>query len=350
MCVAVSFRLLIALMSVSVACAAFSPECCAAPDEKPAAAAAPAVPRAAADADPPLAPLHDQLQKLLKPAVALNPEQTVFLDRRHKRLLVRTQVACTDCLLEMLCCTEQTKEHESILWMRGRAYVVHAGLLALGMQPGSPAQFSPEFVAPSGPEVKITMHWMDAEGKRQSQDARKWMRTSVSHYFSAALPAPPPGIKLPLMELRYDPFNKEILWFGRMTTAQRDKLLKLWDDAAYQQAIKKFYKESQTEPMTADFVFAGSYMAARSDEGEKFYAAEDGYLICVANFAGSMIDVREASSASDGGQTYEADPAKVPPRGTPVILELSPVPPKADAENQAAPKADAPARVEDSRG
>jgi hypothetical protein len=222
--------------------------------------------------------------------------------------------------------------------MRGRAFVVHAGLLALGMQPGSPAQFSPEFVAPTGPQVKITVHWMDADGKQQSADARSWMRTSVSHYFSAPLPAPPPGIKLPLMELRYDPFNKEILWFGAMSTAQQDKLLKLWDDAAYQQAIKKFHKESQTKPMTADFVFAGSYMAARNDEGEKFYAAEDGYLICVANFAGSMIDVREASSASDGGQNYEADPTQVPPRGTPVILELSPAPPKADAKNADAEK------------
>ena len=57
---------------------------------------------------------------------------------------------------------------------------------------------------------------------------------------------------------------------------------------------------------------------------KRFYAADDGYLICVANFAASLLDVKEASSASDGGQSYEGWPGRVPPRGTPVILELIP--------------------------
>lgn len=272
----------------------------------------------------PLPALDNRLQQLLDGGVALNPQNTVFLDRKQKRVLLRTQVACQDCLLEMLCCTEQTKEHESLLWLRGRAYVVHAGLLALGIKPGHPATFTPEFRAPSGPVINIFVNWIDGEGKLHRRDAREWMRTSVSHYYSAPLPLAPPGVDLPFMELRYDPFNKEILWFGAMSEKQRDKLLTLWDDSAYQTAIRKFFKESQSKPMTADFVFAGSYHAARVEGGPKFYAAEDGYLICVANFSGSMIDVKEASSASDGGQNYEGRPDRVPERGTPVILELIP--------------------------
>ncbi|MEZ6127824.1 MAG: YdjY domain-containing protein [Planctomycetaceae bacterium] len=272
----------------------------------------------------PLAELGKPLQKLISTGVSLNPEGTVFLDRKQKRVLLRTQVACQDCLLEMLCCTEQTKEHESLLWLRGRAYVVHSGLLALGTKPGKPAVFSPEFQPPTGPTINIFVNWVDADGKLQRADARTWMQTSVSHYFSEPLSQAPPGVKLPLMELRYDPFNKEILWFGAMSEQQRDKLLTLWDDQTYQSAIKKFYEQSQSKPMTAEFVFAGSYSASRVEGGENFYAAEDGYLICVANFAGSMIDVKEASSASDGGQSYEGRLDRVPARGTPVIVELIP--------------------------
>lgn len=287
-----------------------------------------------------LAELPPQLADILKGPTPLNRESTVFLDLKKKRVLLRTEVACEDCLLEMFCCLEQTKEHESVVWLRGKAFTVHSGLLALGIEPGKPVVYTPEFKEPSGPAINIFVNWIDENGKLQRQDAREWMRHSVSRYYSQPLAAPPPGVELPLMELRFDPFNKEILWFGQMTSAQRDKLLTLWDNADYQKAIRQFYKESQPSPMTAEFVFAGSYKFRPEDfEGTgkllpEVYAAEGGQLICVANFASSMIDVREESSASDGGQSYEAVADKVPPRGTPVIVELTPAnnPPESDEE------------------
>ncbi len=276
------------------------------------------------DTPPPLRPLHQQLQKMLKGCTALNPPGTVFLDTKRQRVLLHTQVACEDCLLEMLCCTEGTKEHETVLWLRIRAFVVHAALLALGEKPGKPAVFSPEFAPPSGPKVNIFVNWVSNDGKLHRADVRTWLRHSVFHYFSQKLPKPPPGVKLPLMELRYDPYNNELLWYGPMSTMQRDHLLALWDDKPYQQAIKTFFKDSQSRPMTADFVFAGSHQFVNEATGQKQYAAEGGYLICVANFAASLIDIREASSASDGGQSYEGWPGRIPPRDTPVIVELIP--------------------------
>lgn len=277
------------------------------------------------EAPTPLNPLSAPLTAMLNAGTPLNPEKTIVLDKSRQRLLLRTQVACSDCLLEMLCCKEQTKEHESLLWFRGRVSDIHAGLLALGAKPGTPAAFSPEFKAPTGQKINIFVNWTNEQGKLQRVDARTWMRTSVSHYFSEPLPQSPPGVELPLMELRYDPYNKEILWYGQMSEKQRDKLLTLWDDATYQSAVKKFYKESQPMPMQANFVFAGSYHFQRVDGGPKVYAAEEGYLVCVANFAASLIDVQEASSASDGGQSFEGWPGRVPPRNTPVILEIAPV-------------------------
>lgn len=276
------------------------------------------------DGPPPLPALSDKLQAMVDGGFPLNPEKTVVLDKKKNRLLLRTQVVCEDCLLEMLCCTEQTKEHEALLSFRGSAAVVHTGLLALGAKAGKPASFSPEFAPPTGQRINIFVNWTDEAGKLHREDARTWMRTSVSRYYSQPLPKSPPGVKLPLMELRYDPYNKEILWYGQMSDEQRKKLLALWDDKTYQAAIAKFYKESQPRPMDNKFVFAGSYHFSRVDGGPKIYAAEEGYLVCVANFAGSLIDVQEASSASDGGQSFEGWKGRVPPRGTAVILELVP--------------------------
>lgn len=274
----------------------------------------------------PLAPLAEPLAGLVKNATPLNPAATVFVDVPGKRVILRTEVACRNCILEMLCVPEGIKEHETILRLRSRAYVVHAGLLALGLEPGKSAQFSPDFVAPQGTMISIYASWVDADGRLQRQDVRRWIRHNIHRYYSAPLPVPPPGLQLPYLDLRYDPFNKELLWYGPMSDEQRDDLLGKWKNPDYQKAVLGFHKEGQSRPMTADFVFVGSRFYQDPDTGEQSYQAEGGYLICLANFPDAMIDIREASSANDGSQAYEAWTEQLPPEGTPVLLELVPVP------------------------
>ncbi len=269
-----------------------------------------------------LKPLPEPLQQLLNTGTALNPQKTVFLDNRKKRVLLRTQVACNDCLLEMLLCTEGTKHHESILWIRSQAFVIHTALLALGAEPGRPASFSPEFIPPSGPKIDAFVNWVDEAGMLRRVDARTWVRHSIYRYFSHPLPSAPPNVELPYLELRYDKFNNDLLWYGPMTAEQKQDLLKLWDDAEYTKAIEQFYRKGQSRPMTAEFVFTGSHEYEVDNAGNKRYAAEEGYVICVANFAAAMIDVKEASSAQEGGQSYEAWTDRIPPQDTPVVLEL----------------------------
>lgn len=267
---------------------------------------------------------HPDLLMQLDGATPLDRKGSAYLDVKKKRVLLKTRVACNDCLLEMLVCTAGSKEHESVLSFDGKAYVIHTALLALGIKPGKPVEFSPKFQEPDGPRLKMTVYWRNKEGRIQSMDARKWMRTSVAHYFSKSLAAPPEGIEFPFLELRYDPYNKELLWFGQMKAEDKKTLLAKCDDDEYQKAIEEFYVKSQSQPVTVDFVFTGSHMTKRTEEGPEFYAAEDGYLICVANFASATIDVKAASSASDGNRSYEAKSDIVPPRNTPVILEVSP--------------------------
>jgi len=97
--------------------------------------------------------------------VSLDPKGIVRLDRDGKRLLIKTRVVLREGMLEMLCCPAQTKEHESILAVDAKAYIIHAGLLALGAKPGGPVQYRPEFKPPTGQQIDIFLQWTDATGK-----------------------------------------------------------------------------------------------------------------------------------------------------------------------------------------
>lgn len=272
----------------------------------------------------PLAPLPKKLSAELAGATPLNPESTVFLDLKKKRVLLRTEVACTDCVLEMLLVPEGNREHETVLRIRSKAFVIHAALLALGLEPGKPARFSPDFTPPSGPLVDIEAVWLDDSGNLTKQPAQEWVRRNIHRYYTAPLSGPPPGLDLPYKNLRWDKFNNEILWYGPMSTEERDDLLSKWKKEEYQDAIKKFYSESQSVRMTSRFVFAGSSIYKDEETGEEFYQAEGGHLICTSNFGDALLDVQEKSSESDGSQTYEGWTEHIPPQGTPVLLVLTP--------------------------
>lgn len=277
------------------------------------------------DQPKPLSPLNVKLQKLIDKATPLNPDRTVFVDVPGKRVIIRGEVACRNCILEMLCVPEGVKEHETILRMRSKAYVIHAGLLTLGLEAGQPAKFSPEFVPPQGAVISIYASWLDEDGSLQRKDVRHWIRRNIHRYYAAPLASPPPGLTLPYKDLRFDKFNSELLWFGPMTDEMEEDLLSKWTDAKYRKAIEQFHNESQSREMEADFVFVGSGFYTDPDTKEQYYKAEGGYVICVANFADALLDIREASSASDGAQAYEAWTEHIPPEGTTVLLELVPV-------------------------
>jgi hypothetical protein len=78
--------------------------------------------------------------------------------------------------LELFACLKGTKEHESIVAVEVKAYMVHAALLSVGAKPGKAVQFQPKYVAATGPEVEILVLWTDAAGKRQKQRAQEWIR------------------------------------------------------------------------------------------------------------------------------------------------------------------------------
>jgi hypothetical protein len=77
--------------------------------------------------------------------------------------------------LECLLCKRGTKEHESILVTTADAKVIHAALEVAKMKAGSPVQYEPKFVAPSGDKVKVTLLF-EKKGKWVSLPAQKMIR------------------------------------------------------------------------------------------------------------------------------------------------------------------------------
>ena len=278
-------------------------------------------------------PAGDKADESLVP---LNKNGTVLLDKNRNRVLLKTHVVLRQGALEMLCCLKQTKEHESILSLDAKAYVVHTALLALDAKPGKPVHFDTEYHPPTGQKIDIFLNWTDDEGKTHRAPARSWVRQAINRFRMAKIDRLPEGLKLPKnTELRYDNKLKELSWYGPMTLQQKVEFLALSGDKAYQAVIESFFTQSQPRDMEADWVFAGSGIYKDEDTGKEHYLAEDGDLICVANFGSAMIDVASKSSADDSGRDFEAYTARIPPKDTPVTVELIPV--AAPAE-KAAPK------------
>jgi hypothetical protein len=257
--------------------------------------------------------------------VALNPQNTVFIDAEHKRLYLRTRVALREGLLEMFVCKAMTKEHESVLAVDSEAFVIHGGLLAIGAETGTPVRYMPEFQPPTGQQIDIFVLWTDTEGQEHRSRAQEWVRHVTRRYFEEPLDNWPEGIELPEdLDIRYDERNKLVLWFGPLTEAQRDRILAMNDDPQWTDAFEKIFNDSQSREMEADFVFAGSGFYT-DEEGKRWYLAESGNVICVANFGDAMIDVAAESTAEGAGLLFEPYTERIPELGTEVIVEMIPV-------------------------
>lgn len=257
---------------------------------------------------------------------SLNKSGTVQIDLKGKRLLVKADVVMREGLLEMLACLKQTKEHESLLSVDAKAQVIHAGLVALGAEAGSPATFVPDYKPATGQQIDIFFTWTDAEGKLHRDAAQKWVRHATRRYFVEKLDPPPKDLSIPVdSDLKWDEKRKELLWYGPMTESQRDTQLKINKDLSFQKAIKSMFAQSQTRQMDANWVFAGSGFSVDANTGEKFYLAEAGDLICVANFATATLDLAIESSATNDTLLFEAYTERIPPIGTKVTIELVPV-------------------------
>lgn len=121
-------------------------------------------------------PLVENVDKLIR----LHPVFPVWADRQNKRIILVGEVCKREGLLEMFACPRRTKEHESIVVVDTPAHIVHAGLLALGAQPGRPVQYQPTYRPASGDEIEVTVRWKDKDGRVQTARAQDWVRHTTT--------------------------------------------------------------------------------------------------------------------------------------------------------------------------
>jgi hypothetical protein len=194
-----------------------------------------------------------------KGAKRLSKEYPIWIDPHEKAVIVEGQISLREGMLEMFACTRNTKEHESIVSVNAKAYLVHAGLVALGAEPGHPVRFQPEYLPPAGTEIEVLVRYRDENGKIQTVRAQDWI------------------------------------------------------------------KDNRTgKPMEYPFVFAGSSFYTDPDTNKKYYQAEHGDFVCVANFGTAMLDIPAKSSKSNEELEFEALTKKIPPLGAPVQLVFKP--------------------------
>lgn len=137
------------------------------------AAPPPAVAETADPAAPPAATpdRHPELKRLA-------PQEDVWIDAAKKEVVVGCRIAIAEGPIEVFACPEKTKEHEAIVATRSSARIIHAALLAIGLDPGGPVSFDPVYAAASGPAVAIRMRWKDAAGAEQESRAQDWIRNA----------------------------------------------------------------------------------------------------------------------------------------------------------------------------
>lgn len=109
-------------------------------------------------------------------AKRLHPQYDVWLDPKAKEVILMGQVVLREGPLELFACLANSKEHESIVAVETKAYIVHAALMVLKAEPGTPVRFDPEFQPPTGTEIEIFVEWTDAQGKKHRQPARNWIQ------------------------------------------------------------------------------------------------------------------------------------------------------------------------------
>lgn len=108
----------------------------------------------------------------------------VTVDRAAHQVRIECEALVIDAPLEFLCVTRGGPEHESVLRTAAKPSHIHAGLLMLGLEPGSPMTYSEAkktWSPPYGPPVRVSVEFKNAAGEVVKLPAVRLMRHVRSH-------------------------------------------------------------------------------------------------------------------------------------------------------------------------
>ena len=204
-------------------------------------------------------PLVDEPEKL----IPLDPADRIWITPDGTSVVLLGRVVLREGFLELLACRAATKEHESILSVRVKPFLIHAALLATNARQGRPMQASPVFAPATGDRIDIALRWKDESDEQQESSAQDWA----------------------------------------------------WD--------MSISKDDAKKPMTTHWVFSGSREFLDGEGNVIYLADETGELFGLSNFVGSILDVPIQSSADNTRLQFGCFTERIPPLGTPVTIILS---------------------------
>lgn len=217
--------------------------------------------------------LKAALDKLEMPGVKINLEEwCVDVDA----------TVCLDVgLLELVACTKDTKEHESILRVDAKPSHVHTALLLIGARNGSPAMQQAidkemtrfRHIMPSGSPIDVYVRWKDEKGKIK---------------------------EVPINDLIIEAEDYEVV------IGPDDEKKKL----------QKF--------PTKTFLFAGSMLIPSKEGPKRYLCDETGNVISISTFGDELLCLPEIMMHMNGSLSWEANPETLPPVDTKVTIRLRP--------------------------
>lgn len=99
-------------------------------------------------------------------------------DATNKQVRVECEMLAVDAPLEFFCCVKGTNDYEAMVRSEVKPSDLHLALLAIGLKPGQPLQYSEaakRWLPPQGPPLQISMEYQK-DGQTVSVPAWKWMR------------------------------------------------------------------------------------------------------------------------------------------------------------------------------
>ncbi len=223
----------------------------------------------------------EQLDSPDKPVAEKVELPGITIDAKNKLVDVVAKVALDHGLLELVACTKDTKEHESLLIIDAVPMHIHAALLLIGADNGHPAMAKPAneertewiHLPPRGDEILVSLVYPDPE------DEQKTIERPIGDFLKRAErdPAPNPGV----------------------------------EEAADGPA--KVFEV---------FLFAGSVLVDREGEERTYVADQSGNVISISTFGDELLCLPSRVSQENSALVWSVDDKHLPKVGTKVSLRL----------------------------
>ncbi len=215
--------------------------------------------------------LRAAVDKLSLPGVKINLDEW--------SVDVESRVCLGEGLLELIACTKDTKEHESIIMVEAKPSHIHIALLLLGAKPGNPAMqqaIDPEMTRfrskpPSGSPVDVFLVFKDSEGKEKEHPINEFMGLADEDD-RADLQDPEHGGKFP----------------------------------------------------THTFLFAGSVLVGGGEQPRRYLCDQSGNVISISTFGDELLCLPGIHDDANGALIWQVEGDKLPEVDSKITLRLRP--------------------------